>query len=73
MPRIYTSASDPIDFCQHCFPLECEARQDYGLAVCGEGPDDRGDCFDYEADHPPYDDTDYDCEECGAPLGDCDD
>jgi hypothetical protein len=69
MPRIYSSCSDPIDFCKHCFPDEKTAEALYGnVAITGEGPDDRGNCFGYEADHPPYEDTDYDCELCRKPL-----
>ena len=73
MPRIYTSASDPVDFCRHCFPHLEEAQEDYGLEAEGEGPDGRGDCFDYEADHPPYADEGYSCEVCGAELWERDD
>lgn len=69
MPRIYDSASNPIDFCKHCFPDETEAEEVYGdVAKTGEGPDDRGNCFGYEAEHPPYDGEEYDCEECGKRL-----
>lgn len=50
MPRIYTSASDPIDFCQACFPTEEEALRMYGNV--GDGPDDRGNCFSYNEEHP---------------------
>jgi len=73
MPRIYTSASDPVDFCRECFPDLEDAQETYGLEAEGEGPDDRGDCFAYEAEHPPYDECDYDCEICGERLGDDDD
>lgn len=38
--RIYTSCSDPIDFCKHCFPDADEAEERYGDV--GEGPDGRG-------------------------------
>jgi hypothetical protein len=69
MPRIYTSASDPLDFCKKCFPKEAEAETTYGLEACGEGPDDRGDCFGYDAEHPEYAEyDDYNCETCGKPL-----
>lgn len=46
MPRIYTSQSDPLDFCLACFPSEDEAREQYGNL--GDGPDGRGNCFSYE-------------------------
>lgn len=68
MPRIYTSCSDPIDFCRSCYPDEDEAIERY--SNLGDGPDGRGNCFDYNADHPPYSDCDYRCEDCGAELTD---
>ena len=73
MPRIYSSCSEPIDFCNDCYPTEDEAQEEYGLDVVGEGPDGRGDCFDYDADHPDYWDTDYTCETCGKALESIDD
>lgn len=59
MPRIYTGASDPLDFCREHFPTEAEAIRLYGD---GEGPDNRGNCFGYDAEHPPYQGEDYRCE-----------
>lgn len=55
--RIYTSCSDPIDFCKNCFPDADEGEERYGDV--GDGPDGRGncydyDCYDYDSDHPPY-------------------
>jgi len=74
MPRIYTSASDPLDFCRRHFPSEAVAERRYGLAVCGEGPDDRGDCFGYDAEHPDYTDFEmnYRCHVCRKRLTDAD-
>lgn len=66
MPRIYTSESNPIDFCRRCFPSEDEAFKLYGNL--GDGPDDRGNCFEHDAEHPSYDDTDYGCESCHREL-----
>jgi hypothetical protein len=69
MPRIYDSASNPIDFCKRCFPAESTAEKKYGnVAVTGEGPDGRGNCYGYDEDHPPYEDCDYNCEKCGKLL-----
>lgn len=68
MPRIYTSCSDPLDFHRSCFPSLDEAEELYGLEVCGEGPDGRGDCFSHDDSHPSYDDDDYDCHACGGRL-----
>jgi hypothetical protein len=71
MPRIYTSASDPIDFCRRHFPSEDAAYAQFGLAKCGEGPDGRGDCFGYDTGAPSYDDDDaYVCHVCGKKLTD---
>jgi hypothetical protein len=62
MPRLYTSSSDPIDFCIKCFPKENKAKALYN--DCGDGPDNRGNCFDYNSDHPDYYNEDYRCEKC---------
>lgn len=70
MPRIYTSASEPMDFCNDHFPkTEDAAYEEFGPTMCGLGPDDRGDCFSYDSDnHPPYDLDDYKCCKCGKRL-----
>lgn len=69
MPRIYNSASDPIDFCKACFPDEETATEEHGdVTKTGEGPDDRGNCFGWECEHPDYEGEDYTCHECGEPL-----
>lgn len=69
MPRIYTGASDPIDFCVGCMPNNVKAWRHYGVIACGEGPDGRGDCYAYGAEHPPYDEFEnYACEMCGKRL-----
>lgn len=73
MPRIYTSASDPVDFCQRCFPQsEDEAVDSFGLEQCGAGPDEWGDCFGYDAEHPDYDGEDYRCHICKRSLAERD-
>jgi hypothetical protein len=67
MPRIYTSTSDPLDFCKRCFPkTEAAAFAKYGNL--GDGPDGRGNCFGYDDDHPPYDGEDYTCHTCRKRL-----
>lgn len=67
MPRLYSSANDPIDFCKRCFPAsEKAAFIRYGNR--GDGPDDRGNCFSYNDYHPPYEDIDYICETCSKKL-----
>ena len=72
MPRIYSSCSDPHDFCCDCFPDEDEAMETLGNV--GDGPDDRGNCFAYDAEHPDYSDSgiDYTCDTCKKPLTDAD-
>ena len=67
MPRIYTSRSEPIDYCQDCFPHEAKAEEAFG--DIGDGPDGRGNCFAYDAEHPDYEgDPFYKCETCGRQL-----
>lgn len=66
MPRVYASDNDPLDFCRRCYPLEREAEELYGR--CGDGPDGRGNCFGFDAEHPPYEGEDYICQRCGARL-----
>lgn len=66
MPRIRTSDSDPIDFCRKCFPVKRRAEAAY--AQRGHGPDGRGNCFEYDDDHPDYTGEDYTCENCGRAL-----
>lgn len=68
--RIYTSTDDAIDLCRPCAAQtpESAARQRWGHL--GHGPDDRGDCFAYDAYHPRYDEVgdDYTCDLCGRIL-----
>lgn len=71
MPRIYTSASDPIDYCLKCFPSERVAIHNFGNV--GNGPDGRGNCFCYDADHPDYSCEGYTCEKCKRVLTEVDD
>jgi len=68
MPRIYSSVSDPIDFCRDCFPSEDEAEEKYGNV--GDGPDGRGNCFSYDDMHPDYGGEAYHCEDCNKILTD---
>lgn len=72
MPRIFTSRNDPLDFCKRCFPGEKTAQARY--SALGDGPDDRGNCFDYDAEHPSYDEQfpAYKCATCGHKLGEKD-
>ena len=63
--RVYTSASDPLDFCRRCRPTRGEARARY--ETLGPGPDGRGNCFGYDEDHPEYEPGD-ECETCKRQL-----
>ena len=75
MPRINDSGNDPRDFCKRCFPKSEEiAEVVFGnTIITGVGPDNRGNCFGYEAEHPPYEDTGYECEVCHICLTEEDD
>jgi hypothetical protein len=66
MPRLYTSASDPVDFCRRHFPTEAEAIRRFGNV--GDGPDGRGNCFGYDDEHPDYEGEDYHCHTCKRRL-----
>lgn len=66
MPRVYTSTSDPIDFCRKHMPSEAAALVQFGNK--GDGPDGRGNCFGHDAEHPDYDGEDYTCHKCRCPL-----
>lgn len=70
MPRIYTSESNPVDYCNRCFPTtEAKAFALHGHD--GDGPDGRENCFGYDCDHPDYGwSDDYECEKCGKTLDD---
>jgi hypothetical protein len=73
MPRIYTSESYPLDFCQRHFPkTEEKAFELFGNL--GDGPDGRGNCFGYDCDHPDYTDDPehYRCHVCKVELTDFD-
>jgi hypothetical protein len=73
MPRIYDSASNPVDFCKKHFP-KTEGHAELILGNKGEGPDGRGNCFAYDAEHPSYDDFgDYQCAVCHRTLSASDD
>lgn len=70
MPRIYASNNDPYDFCKKHYPkTEDSARQRF--ANLGDGPDGRGNCFEYDKsgeNHPDYSGEDYKCFDCDKPL-----
>ena len=71
MPRVYDKQSDPHDFCRRHFPNKKNARKRFDVG--DDGPDGRGNCFAYDAEHPLYSNTDYTCESCGCILNDEDD
>ena len=74
MPRIYDSASNPVDFCKRCFPKTEEAAL-ARFGNVGDGPDGRGNCFGYDDEHPPYAEQNpaYRCHTCRAKLTEKDD
>jgi len=65
--RIYTGNNSPIDFCEDCAPCESDATIEFGD---GEGPDNRGNCFAYDAEHPNYETDYYTCHICSTVLFD---
>lgn len=67
MPRIYSSRSNPFDYCVKCFP-KTVAKAITLHGNDGNGPDGRGNCFGYEEAHPDYQDEGYRCEKCNAIL-----
>lgn len=69
--RIIASNNEPYDFCARCFPKDEEIAYDL-FGNLGDGPDDRGNCFDYDSDHPSYNHSGgwYHCHECGEVLND---
>jgi hypothetical protein len=76
--RFYNSEAGAVDLCKRCWPSEAEAREKYGKGP--DGPDGRGNCFEYDAEHPWFfegcndegddwfADDGYDCQECGCRL-----
>lgn len=58
MPRIYqldaNDESEPVDYCRHCWPNAVQFANPW--------------VDDINADHPPYEETDYLCDECGREL-----
>lgn len=67
VPRIYTSESNPVDYCRPCFPKSEEKA--FALhGHDGDGPDGRGNCFAYDAEHPDYEGGEYTCVLCGEKL-----
>ncbi len=70
MPRIYDSTNDPLDFCALCWLKFCptEAIAIKRFHGNGVGPDDRGDCWAFDAEHPDYQGEEYVCSTCGREL-----
>ena len=58
-------------FCQKCFPTENITTQKYGNI--GDGPDNRGNCFEYDASHPACEYEGYHCCNCKRLLTEKDD
>jgi hypothetical protein len=76
--RIQDSESGQVDLCRSCIPTEAEARKKYGQGP--DGPDGRGNCYEYDTENPWFfdglndlgdewmADDGYDCAECGVRL-----
>jgi hypothetical protein len=62
--RLYDTDNNPLDYCRGCFPRT--------LLDAAELLDEPSSLISHDADHPPYSDTDYQCEECAQPLTDID-
>jgi len=75
MPRIYESTgaavdsgddlSIPVDYCRYCYG---GAKQ-----IALQQNEQDGDEHEVDQDHPPYDETDYECETCNRKLTERDD
>lgn len=70
MPRICKSDNEPVDVCLSCWYNGdgCYARAKELFGNIGDGPDGRGNCFERDVEHPPYDSADYRCVFCGKKL-----
>lgn len=68
--RVYASDNDPVDYCMACAPSEAVAQERHGNV--GDGPDGRGNCFAYEAEHPDYEGDMYKCAACRRQLNEYD-
>jgi len=67
MPRIQDSRADMHDFCLRCMPSGEGGRAEFG--DLGDGPDGRGNCYNFDVEHPDYHGEGYRCEKCGKTLG----
>ena len=76
--RIQNSEAGQVDYCRRCIPTEAEARKEHGQGP--DGPDGRGNCYDYDVENPWFfdglndegndyiADDGYDCNKCGERL-----
>lgn len=55
MPRIYNKLREPFDLCQKCYQDALDEKH------FSEGSE-------FDAEHPGYEDTDYECDYCHKPL-----
>jgi len=71
MPRITTKSADALDFCNAHMPsvYDAEVRFRYRGQP---GPDGRGNCFEYDPEHPDYGQDEYHCHRCGTLLNSSD-
>uniref|UniRef100_A0A6M3M886 Uncharacterized protein n=1 Tax=viral metagenome TaxID=1070528 RepID=A0A6M3M886_9ZZZZ len=61
MPRIYDEYREPFDLCQQCYQNALDEVH-FKDELC-----------DFDAEHPSYDDADYECDYCHKPLTSKDD
>lgn len=68
--RIYTSTDHIIDLCRRCAAGLDDAKAFARWGHDGDGPDDRGNCFAFDVEHPDYTDAEmgYTCDTCGRAL-----
>jgi hypothetical protein len=66
MPRIRDGYNNSYDFCLVCFPCEEEAKY-----VFGKGYMNRS-YFEYDIQHPDYNDQEYTCFCCNRKLSNAD-
>ena len=69
--RVVKSNNEPIDFCKDCRPNKWDAYNEYGHNQ-EVGPDGRGNCYAYDAEHQDYTLDWYKCAICGVLLDETD-
>ena len=74
MPRVYLQHTGevepnyPADFCIDCWPADPQVCADISGVSIEEAEECIEQCGKEGHDHPPYEDEDYCCEDCGEEL-----